>query len=532
MFLISLSAAPVRTVIYFLLSFFQDLLLPLGLVYVLCAVRTTVVGVSSPSVLFSGKEHSSIIISPVSSPFEEHSSGTFLAESMEGVSDSSSSTITLTSTSTYSENINIIDVSTERTASDHVSTTSNVHEADIKMLSNDGNEIKSKIEAKINIIEDDTNNFNFKNNFKENFNVDQFEEKNGGNKIFEKFENFEKFEMNPTLLTAFKLNLKKFNLEEIIVNFKDKITNFCTVYGISENFFTKIISTLKHTFTEILKLPSVCILLGAIFISVILCGVILPGIKENIGEKMINYLHRKVHRKKILESKTFNKNIKNINNEKHGIENINGENNGKNEEDGDYTYDTENDDEEEEYYENDDENDNNNRLMAFRKKLNFIIKKMKKSFFSPQKKFRAKKIIEKDFETELADEILISRKNKNYGNGINTNMGYNGNRSKSVLLSPVNLLSSTVSIFLLIIYFLFYSLFISLLSISNELKLLLLLPYLVTTFFTVFEFYIYQPKNTDLNSFNSDSLNYDNSESGNNKKNIGNLPKNIEDDKE
>ena len=557
MLFVSLSAAPIGTVLFLFLSFLKNLLLPLGLLYVTASVRSTVEGMKVSTSLFSGREYSSIIISPSSNSdhSEEDSSGTFqsdlssetflidvadsihpypskgdtnspfgdrVADGMKSNSKVISPGGSVISGTDIDINVSgdiVGDVSTAAAfitpdlisgsnSADSRTTSSSSNSADSSSGNNldyaaialDGSDlfdfskesipneqfnfmkytaadIKAAKELVSETVIPSISNSDF-NAQKNNFPNVNDKSKNYGNLESEKITNFREDFISENSFRNFHEGLES------------KFQFFLGKNKIIEKIFKTFSEDLKNTYNEIFKYPNACAFLGVLFFSVILCGVIVPGIKQHLGEKIINYLNSRVKKNNEKKEK-----ISKINNQKE-----------KNEKKTNKLF----SEDDEEDSNDDDDDDVYHDKSSYRNNF-FLITKRAKNFFT----FRHRKINKK---IQINKNLqLNSEENKNFeiseesflknllNNGNDGHLGgaiFQKRKSDKILLTPINLISSINDIYSSFFYSSFLSFIISLLKIENQLKYTMMSPYLFFCFLSIIESYSYQPSCNSLKEYN------------------------------
>ena len=518
---VALSAAPISTIVFLCLSLLRDLLLPLGLLYVTCSVRPTVEALKVSSLLFSGKDSSAIIISPPDSveDLKEDSSGKFRSDSSFGTYEVDVSDVDSTNNVLGSGTlVNIGDAAIVRPTSEIIITagtgtrtsvdTDDNPTTDTTASSSSTSTSTSKSESIANEIAVGVSkphplkkaNFMQYMHDEENSIPSTIKSETTGKKdsVKKESQNFEKldanfnFDRNSDPHEILGSENSNSNYQEI---FYDNFQIFSSATSTIKNLLKNIFQDFQNLNQKIVEIPRICVFLGFVFFSLVLCGVILPEIKKKLGEKVAEFLEKRVKVNKMKKIKSENMKNKKIIDQINKLEI---------EESDEYS----SDDEEEQF-------DVEERGF-FQKKLFSMSRKIKK-VFTPRKKISKNFILSdqienSDFSDEFFIENILSVKSERRSSDAKNSF------SDNMLLIPINLMTSVMSMYTSFYCSLLLSFIITLLNIENDLKYAMISPYLLFCVLTTLESYVHQPSFKIPSNYNR----FNNSNRNNNENNLYN----------
>ena len=488
---VALSAAPISTIVFLFLSFLRDLLLPMGILYVTWSVRPAVEAMKVSSLLFSGKDSSTIIISPAGTAdaLKEDSLGIFQSDSfvdtyqidvsdidnLNNVVEEGTSIIIGDAAGVDPTSGSIITVGTgTRTIVDtgHIPTIDTTATSTTSASSDDGTETvgsSSRLFNEPDFIKNTNNEEKTippmrmadftekKESFKkepQNFNTLNSNLNFGHSTIPKEIPESENFHSNS-------------HYQEI---FQNNFQMFTSATSSFQNFLRQNFANVRNLNDKICLMPGMCLFLGFLFFSLVLCGVILPEIKKNLGEKMIKFLENRVKNNKMNRTKSDNIKNKKISDQINKLEI----------------------EESEEYFSDDEEEEFEEEERGFLKKKFLLISRKIMKVFRPRKKILKKFVAldqteNSEFSDELFIESLLNEKSDRRTPDVKNSF------SDNTLLNPMNLVTSVISIYSSFYYSLLISFILSLLNIESELKYAMISPYLLFCVLTTLESYVYQP---------------------------------------
>ena len=430
---VAFSAAPLRVIVLATVFLLLDVLLPVGLIYLAATVRHSVQSLAPPSLLFSGiREHSPLIIPPVppSSTPSTDSSTESLKGTVSGMGQISGGRLE------WDEAVQLIGRKTEL-----VDASTN----EAKVASGGGGGVLGG--------ESDSSSAHSSSS-------SSGSGSGSGNSAPKGFPS------GSSETLSDETNTPTGNL------FSDNFQGFPSLLLGLQNLLRSVIKDSEAVYRGVRQHSSACTLLGLIFISVILCGVFLPALKQNIGEKIVSYIQKSDYEKRIQSQKAsqelINRNRKDA------------ENNAILE---DMSYLSDDDDDEE----------SGNRFFK-------ALKKIKKRVFprnvgsSPVYRTAAGGA-DRDSEDSFADELIRARMGGDRGSVELPPI------SGSALQGPVELMLCVWRGYLSSIYLLASLVFISLLQLDEQLARAVSLPYLLALVFSLSESYFGLPSRRDISKY-------------------------------
>ena len=501
-FVVSLSAAPMRTMLLMTLFLMQDVLLPLLLLGVVVAVRQAVQTITPPSLLFTAREKSTFIIvpspsdlptstAPHSSSFRPMTGESGAGDVTEGgslwdqavfimgkkndlVKGHSAGTAGSTSTDSDFMKESSSSSSSSRDSGDGGGTVSGGKSvggsADMQKDSSDHSNLSGD------------NQFLFPDPTTE-----------GSDPIFSsKFD--EDFFSSPGEVIGK-------SVPRTINFFTESFHGLPALFVALEGRLLGLLKVVKDTANGISKRSAACALLSVIFLTGIVCGVFLPALEKNIGEEIVTHARSKTNTMRVMQSEAIQSSSASAmsggnNNNGNDYSSNNDYDSDKDSSSDDYHEDSVNDNdindvgndymfEDENGMEADEEDDDEDAGM-----ISIMMKKVKKVFSRGMRR------------SHVSPTVNAEQRSFTYSTGGALGGGGSGvgprplgsvYLSGSALSSPLSLMMSVWRGYLCSFYLFFSLLFLSLLAIDEQLKRAISLPYVAALLFSLSEIYLSQP---------------------------------------
>jgi hypothetical protein len=422
---VAFSAAPLRVIALATVFLLLDVLLPIGLIYLAATVRHSVQSLAPPSLLFSGiREHSPLIIPPVP-PSPPPSSTESSIGSLRGEGQMSGRV-------EWDEAVNLIGRKTELVDA-------SIHETKSKIVAGGGGGGSSGV-----LGGEADSSTGYSSSSSSSGSVPQDMPSRHSETLTD----------GPRPHTS--------NL------FSENFQGFPSLLMGLENYFKSLLKEAKATFNAVTQHSSACTLLGLIFISVILCGVFLPALKQNIGERIVSYIQKNEYQKRIQSQEAIIRNRKEAENSAI-LEDLS------------YLSD------------DDDDDENSNRFFT-------VLKKMKRRAFprstgsSPGYR-TAVSGAKREAENSFPDELIRVQMGGDRGSAELPPI------SGTALQGPIELLLCVWRGYLSSFYLFVSLLFISLLQLDDQLARAVSLPYALALVFSLSESYFGLPSRRDISKY-------------------------------
>jgi hypothetical protein len=422
---VAFSAAPLRVIALATVFLTLDILLPIGLIYLAATVRHSVQSLAPPSLLFSGiREHSPLIIPPV--PPSPPPSSTESSIGLRGEGPMSGRV-------EWDEAVNLIGRKTELVDS-------SIHEAKSTIAAGGGGGGSSGVLGG----EADSSTGYSSSSSSSSGSVPQ------------------------DMPSGHSETLTDGPRPHTINLLSDNFQVFPSILTELQSYFKRLLKDAKATFSGVTQHSSACTLLGLIFISVILCGVFLPALKQNIGERIVSYIQKSEYQKNIQSQEAI------IRNRKEAENSVILE---------DLSF----------LSDDDDDDENSNRFFT-------VLKKMKKRAFprstgSSPGYNTAVSGAKREAENSFPDELIRVRMGGDQGSAELAPI------SGTALQGPIELLLCVWRGYLSSFYLLASLVFVSLLQLDDQLARAVSLPYALALVFSLSESYFGLPSRRDISKY-------------------------------
>lgn len=491
-FAVSLSAAPMRTMLLMTLFLMQDVLLPLLLLGVVVAVRQAVQTITPPSLLFTAREKSTFIIVP--SPPDLSTSTAPHSSSFRPVTGESGAGDVTEGGSLWDQAVFIMGKKNDLSAGTAGSTSpdSDFMRKSSSSSSRDGGDGGGtgsggkSVGGSADMQKDSSDHSNLSGDNQFSLPDPTTE---GSDSIFSsKFD--EDFFSSPGEVIGK-------SVPRTINFFTESFHGLPALFVALEGRLLGLLKVIKDTANGISKRSAACALLSVIFLIVIVCGVFLPALEKNIGEEIVAHARSKTNTMRVMQSEAIqsssasamsggndnNGNDYDSSDDYHedSVNDNNVNDNDINDVGNDYVFEDENGMEE------DDEDDDEDAGM-----ISIMMKKVKKVFSRGKRR------------SHVSPTVNAEQRSFTYSKGGGLDGGGGGSGvgprslgslylSGSALSSPLSLMMSVWRGYLCSFYLFLSLLFVSLLAIDEQLKRAISLPYVAALLFSLSEIYLSQP---------------------------------------